>query len=121
MSRNTMIYHIADGETYRRQIESGYYAIDTLDTEGFIHCCGNEEDLLEVANFIFTGKNDLLVLVINSARLKSPLKWEKAPGDRKPDREFPHIYGPLNLDAVEKLLLLKKNLDQWYIGFRLKS
>lgn len=116
-----MIYHIADGEIYRRQINGGYYAIATLETEGFIHCCGNEEDLLEVANFIFKGRDDLLVLVINTARLKSPLKWEKAPGDRKPDREFPHIYGKLNLDAVERVQLLIKNMDQCFVGLSLKS
>jgi len=101
-----VIYHIADRQTYESQAVSGYYSIETLQTEGFIHCCGNEEDLLEVANFIFKGHEDLVVLMINVARLRSQLKWEKAPGDKKPDRLFPHIYGPINLDAVDKLMFL---------------
>ena len=41
-------------------------------------------------------------LRIDERKLASPLKFETpaAPGDARPRAQFPHIYGPLNLDAV---------------------
>ncbi|MGC0337975.1 uncharacterized protein (DUF952 family) [Streptomyces sp. SLBN-8D4] len=40
---------------------------------------------------------DLVVLVIDPARLDVPLKYEApAPGAE----EFPHVYGPIPVDAV---------------------
>jgi uncharacterized protein (DUF952 family) len=49
------------------------------------------------ANRIFRGSGDLLLLVVDPARLTAPLKYERATDVAA---EFPHIYGPLNLDAV---------------------
>ena len=42
------------------------------------------------------------LLRIDEGKLASPLKFETpaAPGDARPHAQFPHIYGPPNLDAV---------------------
>jgi uncharacterized protein (DUF952 family) len=45
----------------------------------------------------YQGRKDLLKLIINTQKLTSELKYELAPSVNE---NFPHIYGPINLDAV---------------------
>jgi uncharacterized protein (DUF952 family) len=45
----------------------------------------------------FAGQKDLVKLTIDISKLTHELKWELAPSVNE---EFPHIYGPLNVDAV---------------------
>jgi uncharacterized protein (DUF952 family) len=42
-------------------------------------------------------------------RLMSPLRWESPPGS---DETFPHLYGPLNLDAVIEVVPLETVLSE---------
>ncbi len=95
-----IIYHIASRQDYQRQCDSGEYLSDSLESEGFIHCCGSRKDLQEIAGRLYAGQRGLIVLDIDPARLTSTVRWERAPGDHEPDRRFPHIYGPINLNAV---------------------
>jgi uncharacterized protein (DUF952 family) len=56
---------------------------------------------LGTANRFFRGQRDLLILSIDERRLAAPLKYEPpADGGELSDSRFPHLYGPLNLDAV---------------------
>jgi uncharacterized protein (DUF952 family) len=68
----------------------------SLADEGFIHCSTHAQ-VVATANRIFRGSGDLLLLELDPSKLTATLRWERATdvGD-----EFPHIYGPLNLDAV---------------------
>jgi uncharacterized protein (DUF952 family) len=96
-----MILHIlkrAEWEDARRR---GDYRPPSLDAEGFIHC-STVDQVLDTANLFFTAVNDLLLLRIDESKLRAQLKYE-APvvtGDARPQTAFPHLYGPLNLDAV---------------------
>ena len=51
----------------------------------------------QVAGAYYAGDRDLVVLVIDEARLRSEVRSEPVPGF---DTPLPHIYGPLNPDAV---------------------
>jgi uncharacterized protein (DUF952 family) len=44
----------------------------------------------------FRDVHDLLVLVVEPQRVNAEIRAEGASGEER----FPHIYGPLNLDAV---------------------
>ena len=79
---------------------------------GFVHCSTPEQVLL-VLNAFFRGRNDLLLLIVNPARLKAEIRWElpdsksgRLPGI-PPDAVFPHVYGPINLDAVVRTVDLE--------------
>jgi uncharacterized protein (DUF952 family) len=48
------------------------------------------------------------VLVIDTDRVGPGIKWEPVPGWDDP---FPHIYGPLNADAVVRTLPLGPGPD----------
>jgi uncharacterized protein (DUF952 family) len=64
---------------------------------GFIHC-SKAGQILRVANLVFAGQHGLVLLEIDPGRLTSLLRWE--PGADLATELFPHIYGPINLDAV---------------------
>ena len=95
------IYHIATTADWRRAQRDGEYVTSTtgrtLAEEGFIHA-STAAQVADVANRYYRGvADDLVVLVIDLGRLRSPLRYEHVPGAGEP---FPHIYGPLNADAV---------------------
>lgn len=91
-----MILHIAHRDEWAAAQAAGDYRADSLATEGFIHCSTPEQVLIP-ANERFQGQTGLLLLVIDPDRLAAELVYEDC---YETGTAFPHIYGPLNLDAV---------------------
>lgn len=94
------IVHLTERSLWEEARARGTYEISTrgrtLQEEGFIHC-STRAQLPGTAARFFADLDDLVVLVIDPDRLDVPLKWEApAPGAE----EFPHLYGPLAVDAV---------------------
>jgi uncharacterized protein (DUF952 family) len=75
----------------------GKYSADSLAGEGFIHC-SKVDQILRVADNFYRGQRGLVLLVIDPGQLTSKLRWE--PGTDLASELFPHIYGPINLEAV---------------------
>lgn len=102
-----MILHITSrGEWKDAQVHDEYLA-PSLKTEKFIHC-STDRQVVHVANAFYRGRNDLVLLVIDEAKLKPELKWEPpsgppATGISESD-SFPHVYGPINLSAVASVV-----------------
>lgn len=101
-----MIYHIAERGAWIEAKARGSYRPPSLASEGFIHC-SRREQLLAVANDFYRGQAGLLLLRIDEDKLIAELRWEapahpQAESAAATSREasFPHIYGPLNLEAV---------------------
>ncbi len=91
-----MIYHILPRTRWESQPPNAPYVANSLAEEGFLHCTGEREWLLRVANRFYRDEpGEWLALLIDEALVASEVRWETADGHR-----FPHIYGPLNLDAV---------------------
>lgn len=101
-----MIYHIAEREAWVEAKARGSYRPPSLASEGFIHC-SRKDQVLAVANDFYRGRANLLLLCIDESELAAELRWE-APAHPQPVSAgatsalatFPHIYGPLNLEAV---------------------
>jgi uncharacterized protein (DUF952 family) len=91
------ILHITRKADWSAALNAGAYSADSLATEGFIHCSTTEQ-VARTANKFYAGQSDLVLLHIDTDRLAAELRWEAADGDM-----FPHIYGPLNLDAVQAI------------------
>jgi len=101
----SLIYHITPHTDWIAAQKNDEYRAESLTTEGFIHC-STAEQAAPVANAFYSGQSGLLLLVIDPALLISPLQWDP-PAHPAPESapaslhgEFPHIYGPLNLNAV---------------------
>jgi uncharacterized protein (DUF952 family) len=95
-----LIYHIATASDWAQAQRDGEYTVSTrgrtLDEEGFIHA-STAAQVAPVANLFYLDLPDLLVLVIDTDRVGPEIRYEQVPGA---DAPFPHIYGPLNADAV---------------------
>jgi uncharacterized protein (DUF952 family) len=106
------ILHITTAAAWAKAREDGELTTPSLADEGFIHC-STFAQVESTADRIFAGSGELLALEVEVARLTSPLKWERATdvGD-----EFPHIYGPLNVDAVTGTRPLTESADGYRLG-----
>jgi uncharacterized protein (DUF952 family) len=94
-----MIYHVVTASNWQNALQRGFYEASSLAPEGFIHT-SKAEQVAGVLERYYKDQNDLLLLHIDETKLTAPLKYELAPSVNE---EFPHIYGPLNLDAVVKV------------------
>ncbi|MCA9886638.1 MAG: DUF952 domain-containing protein, partial [Anaerolineae bacterium] len=63
-----MILHIAAVSDWEEAQVVGEYRLDTLETEGFIHC-STPQQVLGPANEFYRGRSDLVLLVIDPAQL----------------------------------------------------
>jgi uncharacterized protein (DUF952 family) len=88
------ILHICTQSEWQTAQTTSEYRAESLATAGFIHC-SRPEQILKVANQYYPGVSNLVLLWINIDKLNADLRWEESDGD-----VFPHLYGPLNLDAV---------------------
>ncbi len=93
---NTTIYHLIARDAWERAQSAAEYRAESLETEGFIHCSQDLEQLLRVADRLYAGRADLLALEVDTRRLASAVKWEPA----RSGEVYPHIYGPLSTGAV---------------------
>lgn len=95
------IFHLALVADWAAAQESGSYRISTLgrtlEQEGFIHASREDQWRGVRALFYADVPEELVLLEIDPALLTSPVVVEEVPGT---DDVFPHIYGPINLDAV---------------------
>jgi uncharacterized protein (DUF952 family) len=116
----SIILHITKRDAWTEAQTLGSYRAASLDTEGFIHCSTSDQ-LIAVANFIFRSQSNLVILEIDETKVVSEIRFEI--GNSSEDDEllgecsdtaafsrpveeklFPHIYGPLNLDAVTQVV-----------------
>lgn len=104
-------FHLTATETWLRQAAGSDYLPEGFEREGFIHCTDGEEGVLAAGNRYYTAdEREYCLLTIKTAELKSPVIYED-------DRQiFPHIYGPLNLDAVSVVRRVIRSEDGMFIG-----
>ena len=93
----TSIFHITTREAWESQRPSGRYRAPSLDTEGFVHCSDAPQVNATWEN-IFAHAPDLIVLEIDPHELTSELRYEAGVPDAGED--FPHVYGPIDANAV---------------------
>jgi uncharacterized protein (DUF952 family) len=109
-----MIVHICEREAWEVAQKNGEYRAASLDTVGYIHC-SRPEQLLDVANRFYREVPELLLLWIDPHKVKSEIRWEAADGET-----YPHIYGPLDIEAVTIVTALIPDENGAYSRLRLK-
>ncbi|MGW0842003.1 DUF952 domain-containing protein [Streptomyces sp. NPDC002787] len=103
-----MIYHVVSLEAWNARPERPY-APASLTEDGFVHCSPDEATTLAVVNaFYRDAPKPLHVLVLDEGRLDARVEFEAAAPAPPPGVGagvlFPHVFGPLNRDAVERIL-----------------
>ena len=95
------IFHIALLRDWEAATPAGEYRVSTrgttLDQVGFIH--GSFRDQVErIGSALYaTASEPVVILRIDRHRLAAPVRLENLEGGSE---LFPHIYGPLEIDAV---------------------
>jgi uncharacterized protein (DUF952 family) len=94
----TVIYHLALRKDWEDAVAARAYRRSTLghslEDVGFIHCSFPSQ-VQRIADLVYRGRDDVVLLEIDPARLTAELRVEPVGTD-----EFPHIYGELPVDAV---------------------
>ena len=97
-----MIYHVTNEVDWEKAMQAGSFVVPSLEAEGFIHM-SKAHQVAGVLDRYYKNQTNLLLLHVDEQKLTAELKYDWSPSIQE---EFPHIYGPINLDAivtVEKL------------------
>jgi len=123
------LYHLCSQASWDAATSSGVpYKPPTYDQDGFTHLTQDPALLIPVANTFYTGEpGDWIVLCLDDSKLSSEVKFEPAApvGSRPPaglkgsaqadEPLFPHLYGPINFDAVCDKLPVKRASDGTFL------
>lgn len=101
-----MILHITLRQDWQAAAKADEYRAASLQSDGFIHC-STVEQVVDTANLFFRGRENLVLLCIDENRLNAALKYEDPTGsghDPGVGPVFPHVYGPINRDAIRQVV-----------------
>ena len=93
-----IIYHITRQQDWQNAQATGIYTADSLAQQGFIHA-STREQVEDTAARFYSGQHGLVLLAIDTLRSRAEVRFDPVALPTGETR-FPHIYGPLNLDAV---------------------
>ena len=103
------IYHLASPADAAAWQASGQYSVQSLDIEGFIHCC-TAEQIGGVLSRYFAEQHEIVLFLINDGTLGKRLVWENTVGG---EERFPHIYHKLDASDIKSQHRLSRiEMDQ---------
>ena len=106
-------YHLVPVPVWEACGAAATYVPEAYEKDGFIHTTNGLDPLLEVANLFYTGDGrPFMVLVLDTSKLASELRYDDD------GRVYPHIYGPLNTDAVIGTMVVDRDDAGSFTGFR---
>jgi uncharacterized protein (DUF952 family) len=106
------VYHLTLRQQWLECVNSGMPYVQstlgrTLAQEGFIHCSfANQAGT--IANLIYRGRQDVLLLVIDPSQVHAEIRVENCEGG---EERFPHLYGELPGSAVVRVESIPSNAD----------
>lgn len=94
----SIIYHVVAADEWKKQESLPDYSAASLISEGFIHL-STREQVSGVLNRYYRDVSNLLLLHVDTDKLVHELRYEQATNNEL----FPHVYGPINKDAIVKI------------------
>ena len=94
-----VLLHLISSDEWSSAKTDGELRPESLSSAGFIHLSTPEQVHLP-ANRHYRGRDDLLLLHIDPARLDAPVRWESGVATDPESMLFPHLYGALPVSAV---------------------
>lgn len=108
ITSSKLLNHLCQQNEFQNAQEQGIFINKSLIQEGFIHC-SQPQQILQIANRFYHGIPGLVLLWIDPEKITSEIRWEASDGTL-----FPHIYGPIDLDAVIAVTDMKPDDDGSY-------
>lgn len=94
-----VLVHLCSAEDWQRARDRGELRPESLQAQGFVHLSALEQVHLP-ANRLYAGRQDLVLLHIDPAKLVAPVRWEPGVPTDPEAMLFPHLYGALPVEAV---------------------
>ena len=94
-----VLLHLIEPVAWRAALTDGAVRPPSLDSVGFVHLSTPDQVHLP-AQALFPGRRDLALLVVDPARLTDPVRFEAGLPADPGGALFPHLYGPLPVQAV---------------------
>jgi lincosamide nucleotidyltransferase A/C/D/E len=105
-----LLVHLSRRYEWTACTREGLYLPRSFADEGFVHLCRPQE-AVTIANRLFANADHLLAVAIDSRRLRAELLLDQ---DRPGAFAWPHLHGPLALDAVVSVLPYPRRPDGRY-------
>jgi uncharacterized protein (DUF952 family) len=116
MIKHHVIVITASEQAWAEAQQSGEYTRSTIDSDlasvGFVHATFPDQTIA-MLNRHFIDRDDVVLLLVDTGKVKSPIKHEAALSGRA--GTFPHIYGPLNVYAVYDTIKPKRDEDGLFV------
>lgn len=94
-----VLLHLCSTDDWLAAQGDGELRPESLTSVGFIHLSTPQQVHLP-ANRLYRGREDFVLLHIDPTHLDSPVLWELGIATDPESMMFPHLYGPLPVDAV---------------------
>jgi uncharacterized protein (DUF952 family) len=104
-SRNPIAYHLVPVETWDAASSAEPFRAASLDEEGFIHLTHGMADLVDVGNRYY-GADPRPYIALTIA-----LRWLTSPWRYDGDQRYPHVYGPLDRNAITEVRPISRDAD----------
>jgi uncharacterized protein (DUF952 family) len=93
-----MIFKICPKSLWEEALAAGVFYGAPVDlADGYIHF-STAGQVAETARRHFAGQDDLVLVTVEATGLGPALRWEESRGGDL----FPHLYGPLPINAVKR-------------------
>lgn len=110
MNHSQITFHLTPLDVWLAQSGGQTYRPESFAREGFIHCTDGESRVIEVGNRYYAGDpRAYCLLSLDRARVAAPVVYED------PERVCPHIYGPLNVDAIVEVRSMIRAADGTFL------
>lgn len=91
------------------------YLPEGFEADGFVHCTDGAEALSMVLTTYYKDEpGDWVVLHLDADRITSPVRYDD------PAEIFPHVYGPINRDAIVEVRDIPRDADGAFLPLATK-
>jgi uncharacterized protein (DUF952 family) len=105
-------YHLVPAETWAAREPAVAYAAPSLALEGFIHCTDGAAAMVATANRHYAADpRSFLVLTIDLDATGSAWRFDD------PARIYPHVYGPIDSEAILQAVPIGRAPDGTFTAF----
>ncbi len=105
-------FHLIPSETWTQRDPTAPIVSPSLASEGFIHCTDGSAAMVATADRHYrTDPRDFIVLTLDLDATGSPWRFDD------PDRQYPHIYGPIDPAAVLDAVPIARHEDGTFMDF----
>jgi uncharacterized protein (DUF952 family) len=105
-------FHLVPAVVWEEQRHGSHYVPESFPTEGFVHCTDGLDHLLVPANAYYRDDpRPYLALEIDLDAVEAPARYDDDA------RRYPHVYGPVDVAAVRRVLVAERAADGTFTGF----